>query len=157
MMFCLPIYSLEWLIFTLNHVSQINRNTHVQVLYSCCNMSVHTILQMKAILQLTFFRQVTSLQLNIYDEHGQCTHTPQTYQRIVQSDSSRMSLSKNVHALCTFKPILLPSSTNGPPGYLRHCTIICKLPRCSLPHPMSHTKGERTPPKSFGLRSAHSS
>jgi hypothetical protein len=51
--------------------------SHAQVISSCCNLSIRTILQTKASPQLTSFRQVTSLQLNICDECGQHTHTPQ--------------------------------------------------------------------------------
>jgi hypothetical protein len=81
MLLHLPLYALKWLGFTLNHVSQRKRNTHAQVISSCCNLPVCTILQTKASPQLTSFHRVTSLQLNICDECGQCTHTPQTSQQ----------------------------------------------------------------------------
>jgi hypothetical protein len=87
----LPLYSLEWLGFTLNHAVQRKRNVHVQVISSCCNLSVCTILQTKANTQLTSFLQVTSLQLNIYDECGQHSLTPQMSQQTVQSYPSRNS------------------------------------------------------------------
>jgi hypothetical protein len=91
MMLFLPLYVFEWLCFTLNHVSQCKRNSHAQVISSCCNRHVRTILQNKEILQLTSFCRVTSSQLNICNECGQCTHSPQTSQRTVQSTPSRMS------------------------------------------------------------------
>jgi len=56
-------------------------------------------------------------------------------------------MSKNFHALGMFKPILLPTPTNYPPESLIHHTIIRKSWRHTLPHPISHTKGEKTPPK----------
>jgi hypothetical protein len=44
MLLHLLLYALEWLGFTLNHVSQSKRNAHAQVISSCCNLHVHTIL-----------------------------------------------------------------------------------------------------------------
>jgi hypothetical protein len=150
------LYALEWLGFTINHVSQSNRNTHVQVIYSCCNLPVHTILQMKPSLQLVFIFQVTHPQRNIYDECGQHTVTPRTSQQTVQCSPSRMSHLKELPCLRHVRTITLPTSTNNPTRSLSHRIIICKPPRCMFPHPMSHTKGERTPLKSLGLRSSNS-
>jgi hypothetical protein len=76
----LPLYALKWLGFTLNLVSQRNINTHAQVISSCYNFPIRTILQTKASPQLTLFHQVTSPQLNIYNECGQHGLTPQMTQ-----------------------------------------------------------------------------
>jgi hypothetical protein len=65
-------------------------------------------------------------------------------------------ISKKFHSLGTFVPIHCQLQPRTPSGSLSHHTIIHKSLRCTLPHPMSHTKGERTPPKSLGPHSAHS-
>jgi hypothetical protein len=82
---------LEWIDFTLNNVSQNKRNTQVQLISSCCNLLICTILQTKASPQLTSFFQVTSMQLNIYDECVQHAYTPQMPQIIFKCSPSRMS------------------------------------------------------------------
>jgi hypothetical protein len=70
---------------------QSKRNAHFQVISSCYNFLVCTILQTKANPLLTFLYRVTSSQLNIYDECGQHTHTPQMSQGTAQSAQSRMN------------------------------------------------------------------
>lgn len=142
MFLCLPLYALECLVFTLNHAAQINRNTHAQVISSCCNTFVYTTLKTKLSPQLNFFHWVAYPQLNIYNECVQCTHTPQMSQRTIQSLKVEWVTSKNFHVLGMFKLIVLPTSTNDPPVFLSHRTIICKLVRYDLPHPV--IKGERT-------------
>jgi hypothetical protein len=47
MLLLLPLYDLKWLGFTLNHATQRKRNTHAQVISSCCNLPVSTIFQTK--------------------------------------------------------------------------------------------------------------
>jgi hypothetical protein len=135
-----------------NHATQDNNNAHAQVLFLCCNLACRKILQTKEIPQLASFHQVISLQLNICDECGQRSHTPQT----IQIALSRISHPKELPCLGTFELILLPTSKNDPSGSLSHHTIIHKPLRSALPHLVSHTKGEKTLPKSLGLRSTHS-
>jgi hypothetical protein len=91
MLLCLPLYALEWLGFTLNHVTQSKRNSRARVISSCYNLPIRIILQTKASPQFTSFRQVTSRQLNIYDECGEHAYTPKTSQQTVQIASSRIS------------------------------------------------------------------
>jgi hypothetical protein len=76
----LPLYALQLLGLTLNRSSQRKRNSHVHVIYSCYNLLVRTILQMKESPQLTSFHQVTSPQINSCDECAQHAYTPQTSQ-----------------------------------------------------------------------------
>jgi len=137
MLMHLPLYALEWLGFNFNHVSQIKRNVHSQVISSCCNLLVCRILQTKASPQITSFSQVTSSHLNIYDECDQHAFTPQTSNELSKVIQVEWVTPKNSHALGMFAPILLPTPTNDPPRSLSRRTI-CNSSRCALRHPMSH-------------------
>jgi hypothetical protein len=101
-------------------------------------------------------RQVTSLQLNIYNDCDQCTHTPQMSQKTVQSAPSQIIHLKELPCIGTFEPIILPTSTNDPPKSISHHTMIHKSAMYIIPHLMSHSKGKRTLPKSLSLYSSHS-
>jgi hypothetical protein len=152
----LPLYALQLLGLTLNRSSQRKRNSHVHVIYSCYNLLVRTILQMKESPQLTSFHQVTSPQINSCDEYAQHAYTPQTSQWTIKISLIRMSHFKELSWLDTFEPILYQPQPMTLVESLSHRKIIHKSTSCTLPHPISHTKGERTPPNSqLGMHSSH--
>jgi hypothetical protein len=157
MFLCLPLYVLEWLGFTFNHAAPKQDKcpcpSNLFMLQSICphnppnqGKSSNCLLSSSHLSATQNLRWVQPMHLHF----SKC---PNKLSKVIQVE---WVTSKNFHALGTFAPIILPTPTNNPPEYLSHRTIIFKSPRCALPHPMSHTKGKWTPPKSLGIRFSHS-